>query len=167
MRMRKLPRSFSRERFGTGRQDARPVRVHSNPLIGMDRTALETKCHNNETAFRHCNKSCKKEVIKLPKLPVSSPVRSRLLPRAPCTVSMLDYIAHPRPRRNSLLSTTRRCNPHPVGLAFQTAYNRNNQVSEVITVLAKDDILFRTRHRCVIGLSYDTLFLGDKRKTIL
>ena len=121
-----------------GKMTSQSEYTDSNPLIGMDRTALETNCHNNETAPRHCNKSCKKEVIKLPKLPVSSPVRtpppSRLLPRAPCTVSMLDYIAHPRPRRNSLLSTTRRCNPHPVGLAFQTAYNRNNQVSEDVVL---------------------------------
>ena len=54
-------------------------------------------------------------------------------PAPPCTTTHLDYCRHPvNPAHHSRLArsgTPRANNPHPVGLHFQSAYNRDGKVS--------------------------------------
>ena len=51
-------------------------------------------------------------------------------PKAPCSTSSLHYIPHTftKPLTREVRSATRHNNPHPVGLVFQSPYNRNGQV---------------------------------------
>ena len=81
---------------------------------------------------RHCKKAARRNALTstLPKLP---PVVNKvLLPRPPCSTTILDYCVHPLPRLADTKFATNRSTPHPKGLAFQSAYNRNNQVSDSI-----------------------------------
>lgn len=56
-------------------------------------------------------------------------------PAPPCTTTHLDYCRHPvNPAHHSRLArngTPRANNPHPVGLHFQSAYNRDGKTFEV------------------------------------
>lgn len=55
-------------------------------------------------------------------------------PAPPCTTTHLDYCRHPANPANSRLirrGTPRANNPHPVGLYFQSPYNRDGKVSHI------------------------------------
>lgn len=57
-----------------------------------------------------------------------------LRPAPPCTTTHLDYYRHPANPANSRLirrGTPRANNPHPVGLYFQSPYNRDGKVSYI------------------------------------
>ena len=55
-------------------------------------------------------------------------------PLAPCSTTTLDFHRHPlqspRPPRTWRRGTPRGNNPHPVGLVFQSPYNRHNKVTK-------------------------------------
>lgn len=55
-------------------------------------------------------------------------------PAPPCTTTHLDYYRHPASPANSRLirrGTPRANNPHPVGLYFQSPYNRDGKVTSI------------------------------------
>ena len=56
--------------------------------------------------------------------------RHREPPKPPCSTAVMHFCAYPsaRPARKEIRSATRRNNPHPVGLAFQSPYNQHSQV---------------------------------------